>query len=523
MAAPPQEIFPLKGHFGSNLRLPGEYLSDSGLQRRYAPLPEVGAEGNMVAAREVLTNPLESYLTFSEPRRGWIYAVAGVLIVGIAYSDWKLEEVSVGFLYVLPILMASATLRGWHILAISIACGLLREWFSPLHGTPGATLRVCIGAAGFGLAGYFVSQLNRQRQAVARHLSEREQQMRLRINAERQLQVVIETSPLGILTLNSEGRVLLANSSAQHLLRLEQQPLAGQQVHSYLPILQRFLSSQVSRPDLRTAVESKGLRADGETFLAHIWLSTFSNGSDLCLAAFIWDASESLRDRESTGLDSMMATSRVVIGAISHEIRNLAAAALAAYRELARGLSRSQREGSHALGRVIEALENIAASGLRLASHSSRAVADLGMVLDEARVLIDASLRDEGGVTEWRIPDTLPLVEADHHSLLQVFLNLARNSEQAMRHGPEKTLRVEVTVDHEMVLVRFRDTGPGIADLEALFRPLQPGGASTGLGLYISRAILKSYAGDLYHEPGTGGACFVVRLWPVSVASNRIS
>src|SRR5215831_15175973 len=246
----------------------------------------------MIAAREFLMNPLESYLSFSEPRRGWVYVIASVLIAGIAYSDWKIEEVSVGFLYVLPILMASASLRGWQILAISLVCGLLREWFNPLHGTPGAGIRVCIGAAGFGLAGDFVSKLDQQRRAVAQHLCER-----------------------------------------------EQQPLAGREVHSYLPILQRFLSSQVSRPDLRTAVETKGLRADGESFLAHIWLSTFVNGSDLCLAAFIWDASENLRDRESTGLDSMMATSRVLIGAISHEIRNLAAAALAAYRELARGLS----------------------------------------------------------------------------------------------------------------------------------------------------------------------------------------
>jgi len=476
----------------------------------------------MLEARDVLMNPLESYLIFSEPRRGWVYAIAAMLIVSIAYSDWKTEEVSVGFLYVLPILMASATLRGWQIVAVSIACGLLREWFSPLHGSPGVGLRVCIGAAGFGLAGYFVSHLNRQRRTVMQHLWERERQMQLRINAERQLQVVIETSPLGILTLDSEGRVLLANSSARHLLRLEQQPLAGREVHSYLPILQRFLNSEVSRPDLRTAVESKGLRADGEAFMAHIWLSTFINGSELCLAAFIWDASENLRDRESTGLDSMMATSRVLIGAISHEIRNLAAAALAAYKELARGLSRPEREGSHALGRVIEALQNVAASGLSLASRSSRAVADLGMVLDEARVLIDASLRDEGGVTEWSIPNVLPLVEADHHSLLQVFLNLARNSEQAMRHMPAKTLRVEATMENDMVLVRFRDTGPGISSPEALFKPLQPGAASTGLGLYISRAILKSHGGDLYHEPGPGGACFVVRLWPVSVANDGI-
>lgn len=121
----------------------------------------------MVAARAFLMNPLETYLSLSEPRRGWVYALASVLAAIIAYSDWKIEEVSVGFLYVLPILMASATLRGWQIIAIAIACGFLREWFSPLQGTPGAALRVCIGAAGFALAGYFVSELNRQRHTVA--------------------------------------------------------------------------------------------------------------------------------------------------------------------------------------------------------------------------------------------------------------------------------------------------------------------------------------------------------------------
>jgi len=475
----------------------------------------------MLAAKAFLMNPLETYLSLSEPRRGWVYAIAAVLVAIIAYSDWKIEEVSVGFLYVLPILMASALLRAWQIVIIAIACGYLRELFSPVYGTPGGGARIVIGAAGFALAGYFVSQLNRQRHSVAQHLRERERQMQLRIDAERQLQVVIETSPLGILTLNSEGRVLLANSSAQHLLRQELQPLSGQEIQPYLPILRRFLHMQHSASNLRTAVESRGQRADGEAFLAHIWLSTFVSGSGLCLAAFIWDASENLRDREGTGLDSMMATSRVLIGAISHEIRNLAAAASAAYRQLGRGLARSQGERIHALGVVIEALENISTSGLRLAAHSSKAVADLGMVLDEARVLIDASFRDEGGVAHWKIPDSLPLVEADHHSLLQVFLNLARNSEAAMRAAPQKTLWVEATVADDMVLVRFRDSGPGVANPEELFKPFQPGAVSTGLGLYISRAVLKSYGGDLRCEPtDAGGGCFVMQLWPADDAAG---
>jgi C4-dicarboxylate-specific signal transduction histidine kinase len=475
----------------------------------------------MVAVRQVLMNPLESYLSFSEPRRGWVYAIAALLVASIAYSDWKIEEVSVGFLYVLPILMASATLRGWQIVAMAVSCGFLREWFSPMHETPGVGMRVCIGAAGFALAGYFVSQLNRQRQSVAEHLRERERQMQLRADAEQQLQIVVETSPLGILTLDSEGRVLLANSSAQHLLRLELQPLAGQEVHPYLPILKRFLSIRDSAPELRTAVESRGQRADGEAFLAHVWLSTFLSGSGVCLAAFIWDASDNLRDREGTGLDSMMATSRVLIGAISHEIRNLAAAASVAYRELAPGLDGAQRGRFHALGAVIDALENISTSGLRLAAHSSAAVADLGMVLDEARVLIDASLREEGGTAQWLMPDSLPLVEADHHSLLQVFLNLARNSESAMKQASERVLRVETSIENDMVRIRFRDSGPGVANPEALFKPFQPGASATGLGLYISRAVLKSYGGDLYLESGgPDGCCFVVQVWAADDAGN---
>ena len=279
-------------------------------------------------------------------------------------------------------------------------------------------------------------------------------------------------------------------------------------------ILERFLSIQPSATNLRTTVESRGQRADGETFMAHIWLSTFDSSSGLCLAAFIWDASENLRDREGTGLDSMMATSRVLIGAISHEIRNLAAAASAIYKELQTASAPGER--FRTLGTVIDAVESLASSGLKLASRSSKAVADLGMVLDEARVLIDASFRDEGGVVQWQVPSQLPLVEADHHSLLQVFLNLARNSEAAMRDRPSRVLRIDTTLGNDMVLVRFRDTGPGIANPEVMFRPFQLGASSTGLGLYISRAVLKSYGGDLYYERDPEGACFVVQLWPAS-------
>src|SRR5262249_22523875 len=132
-----------------------------------------------------------------------------------------------------------------------------------------------------------------------------------------------------------EGRILLANESARKLLGFERDGLRGQAVDAYLPILDRLLRRPSPGASIRTAVECRGNRRSGEVFLAHVWLSTYLTSQGPALAAVIWDASENLRDREGAGLDSMMATSRVLIGALSHEIRNLASAAASAHTSLA--------------------------------------------------------------------------------------------------------------------------------------------------------------------------------------------
>ena len=67
-------------------------------------------------------------------------------------------------------------------------------------------------------------------------------------------------------------------------------------------------------------------------------------------------------------------------------------------------------------------------------------------------------------------------------------------------------------MDGPRMQVRFRDSGPGVARPQNLFQPLKPGTGSTGLGLYISRSLLRSYGGDLRFEPRQDGACFVVEI-----------
>jgi signal transduction histidine kinase len=48
--------------------------------------------------------------------------------------------------------------------------------------------------------------------------------------------------------------------------------------------------------------------------------------------------------------------------------------------------------------------------------------------------------------------------------------------------------------------------------VDILFQPFQKGADSTGLGLYLSRAFVRSFRGDLRYEPTAKGCCFVIEL-----------
>jgi C4-dicarboxylate-specific signal transduction histidine kinase len=81
-------------------------------------------------------------------------------------------------------------------------------------------------------------------------------------------------------------------------------------------------------------------------------------------------------------------------------------------------------------------------------------------------------------------------------------------------------LSIAVSAEEQKVMVRFLDSGPGVEAPERLFMPFQQGANGTGLGLYVSRAVVRSYGGDLRFEPQSKGASFVVEL---QVAEHQIA
>jgi C4-dicarboxylate-specific signal transduction histidine kinase len=129
-------------------------------------------------------------------------------------------------------------------------------------------------------------------------------------------------------------------------------------------------------------------------------------------------------------------------------------------------------------------------------------------------------LRDAGIELRWILPPSLPLVWADRHALLQVFLNLTKNSTRAMESSDPRIFTIAAVVEGGRVMVRVEDTGTGVAAPERLFQPFQPGAESTGLGLYVSRALVRGFRGDLLYVPRAQGCCFTISLTVVAEAED---
>ena len=136
------------------------------------------------------------------------------------------------------------------------------------------------------------------------------------------------------------------------------------------------------------------------------------------------------------------------------------------------------------------------------------------------RILIETTYHESEINVQWDIQEPLPLVWADRYGLVQVFLNLAKNSQRAMMSTETKRLRITAREENGKVAIRFEDTGIGVASPENLFRPFQRGAKSSGLGLYVSRAIMRSFGGELAYEPRSEGSCFAVVL-PLHVAAEE--
>jgi len=134
---------------------------------------------------------------------------------------------------------------------------------------------------------------------------------------------------------------------------------------------------------------------------------------------------------------------------------------------------------------------------------------NLRTIINDCMAMLFASMEKRGILLSFNIPAELPLIQCDHTRLMQVILNILKNSIEAIdMNGNKKIISLNVFTRDEMLILQVHDSGNGFDEATGskLFeRGFTTKSTGTGLGLNNCRLIIESYNGtiDITSE-GTG-------------------
>lgn len=435
-----------------------------------------------------------------------VVACAGVLIALLAVFDWRVEiNATLGFLYIFPLMLLGTVFNWWQIILAAAFCTLLSDRLDPFPAEMESARDALIFSTLF-VTGFLSLGLSKSyRREKERFAAQR--------SAEEQLEFLIKSSPAAIFTMASDGEILLGNPAAHRLLGVAEDSLRGKKITGYIPALGSIGSANDAERIFSTEMQTRGQRENGEVFLADVFFSTYSTPAGPRLAAMVMDASEHLREREEASLEQLLAGSRIVVAAVCHEIRNVSSAIGMMHENLVRKGSLRGDQDFEALGSLVETLGKISSLELRRSVGAVESGSlDLAEVLADLRIVLEQICQDSDIQLQWNVPERLPLIRADRHSLTQVLLNLAKNSQRALESVPHKTIEIAVAPRVDGVSIHFTDSGPGLPPGQKIFQSFQKEAGATGLGLFLSRAFMRSFRGELRHDAESPGCSFILEL-----------
>jgi signal transduction histidine kinase len=178
-----------------------------------------------------------------------------------------------------------------------------------------------------------------------------------------------------------------------------------------------------------------------------------------------------------------------------------------------------RRKDAEIIAEKLDQLEDIVTRVLSFGKNSEglHSMWDLGRIVDDTLLLVRLKLRQCGVQLTYSKPDEPVLVDVSKGQIQQAVLNIVMNAVQAMSGGGKLSVSISVEArgDTRAGVIRVHDSGPGIPDeiRNKLFDSFLTGKVGgTGLGLNISKRILKSHGGDIeIEESGPTGT--VVKLW----------
>jgi two-component system sporulation sensor kinase A len=139
---------------------------------------------------------------------------------------------------------------------------------------------------------------------------------------------------------------------------------------------------------------------------------------------------------------------------------------------------------------------------------------NIKQIFDQVKALIDTQAIMNNIEVEITYLSNLQTLLCDENQLKQVFINILKNSIEAMHNGGKITVEVDTTESNQMQ-IRFIDQGCGITE-ENLQRIGQPFFTTkekgTGLGLMISMKIIEKHNGTIHISSENNGTEIEVTL-----------
>ncbi|MER2540221.1 MAG: ATP-binding protein [Azonexus sp.] len=169
---------------------------------------------------------------------------------------------------------------------------------------------------------------------------------------------------------------------------------------------------------------------------------------------------------------------------------------------------------SEQMGGIITPLKTFARK-----SPAVPAAVDVAQAVDAALFLFDQRLRKQSVTVDRKIEPNFWIAWCDQNRLQQVLVNLIGNAIDAMAEQRNRQLSFALATNPDgQLALSVTDSGSGFSAkaLAHLFEPFfttkQPG-EGLGLGLTISRDIVREFGGDLLAEAAPeGGARFIILL-----------
>jgi len=376
--------------------------------------------------------------------------------------------------------------------------------------------------------------------------SEKEEQTRALLLAENRFRELIENAPDAILQVDSSGRILIANRTAELMFGYTREELLGANVDILVPVMARgrhmqhrasFAKSPQMRP-MGRGMELSAMRKDGLEIPVEISLSPSHRNDGINVTAVVRDVSErrqserqmrSLqenymaelegRQREAERLNRLKSE---FLASMSHELRT-PLHTIIGFTELLgeeaegplndkqrRFLHHIQEDSEHLLGLINDVLDlskiEAGAMSLRIEHiYLADAVADAINAIRPRAAMKSLTLESHSTYTE--------LIAVDPMRLKEVFYNLLGNAVKFTPEGGKITLETQEM--GQLVRITVADSGIGIPpdQLEQIFEKFYQVGFTTsgvregtGLGLAISKRLIEMHGGSIWieSEPGNG-------------------